>query len=112
MAIRKPKGQKSPITRGQYAAGKRLSAQVPPKVQRKSPMIKPAVIIKKDGKMYAAKPMTLDEYRSPNRKVVPDLSKPIGGRKTLPLPKPNSSKPKTIPMQKSSTRRSAIKKSK
>lgn len=112
MAIRKPKGQKSPITRGQYAAGKRLSAQVPPKVQRKSPMIRPAVIIKKDGKMYAAKPMTLDEYRSPNRKVVPDLSKPIGGRKTLPLPKPNNKGPKLAPMRGSSTRRNTVKKGK
>ena len=80
--------------------------------KRKSPMIVPAVAIRVNGKMYGAKPMTLDEYRSPNRKVVPDLSKPLGGRKTLPLPKTNNKGPKLVPMRGSSTRRNTAKKSK
>ena len=68
MAILKEDGQ----------GGRRKSKRAP---KTNSPMIKPALIIKRNGKMYGAMPMTLEEYRSPNRKIKPDLSKPLGQKK-------------------------------
>lgn len=71
------------------AEGPKRSVAKKTTVKRKSPLITPAILIKKNGKMYGAKPMTLEEFRSPNRKIVPDLSKPLGQKK-MPAKRPNT----------------------